>query len=81
MLGSLGSLAMGQGSSISGGDSGPATATGHSSNDISTGVGGIGGFNVGDYYSRGAQVSKPQNNTLLIAGVVVVVAFLWLRKK
>ncbi|MBE0507787.1 MAG: hypothetical protein IBX50_13935 [Marinospirillum sp.] len=70
------------GGGLSGGAAGDATATSTNTNDISTGVGGIGGFAVGDYYSRGAQVAQASSgNTLLIAGVVIVVAFLWLRKK
>lgn len=81
MLGGLGSVAMGQGSSISGGDAGPAESKQDIRTDIQTGFGGSGAFTVGDYFSKGAKVSKtsPLNNLVVIGGLVLVA--IWLLKK
>lgn len=65
---------MGQGSSISGGDSGPA--------ESGSSFGNIGGLTVGDYYGRGSQPAKSANQQLIVLAVVAVaVVVVWKFKK
>lgn len=74
---------MGQGSSINGGDAGPATSGDASAHGSASAGGGwvfSGGMTVGDYYARGAQVQ--QGIPMLWLGAAVLVGlWLWKRKK
>ena len=83
MLAGMAGVATGGGAGITGGASGPAESGQSIKNDIQTGFGGAGGFSVGDYYSRGSQVSKANqsllNNIVVIGGILV--AAIWLLKK
>lgn len=80
MIGSLLSGGSG-GIGLTGGASGDATAGADANNQLNTGFGGLGGFAVGDYVSRGStnQKTTPLNKWLMIGGAVLV-AF-WILKK